>query len=191
MKRVLLISLAVIALQAPALGHGDATPSRFNVLLSGGSEQNVIRIWLSPDGRDFVITSIVPLEVGGTVCTHREGMPNELVCGARSIASFEVNAGAGDDRIVVARKVAVPVTLRGGPGADVLVGGGGDDRLLGGSGDDALTGRGGDDALYGGSGNDRLFGGSDIDICNGGPGRDFAASCEVRRRVRSATSGSS
>jgi len=189
MKRVVLISLAVIALQAPAFGH--AAPTRFNILLSGGSEQNVIRIWLSPDGRDYVIASIVQLEVGGTVCTHPEGTPNELVCEARSIASFEVNAGAGDDRIVVARKVAVPVTLRGGPGDDVLVGGGGDDKLLGGPGDDALTGRGGDDALYGGPGNDRLFGGSDVDTCNGGPGRDFAASCEVRRRTRSATSGSS
>jgi Ca2+-binding RTX toxin-like protein len=191
MKRVLLISLAVIALQAPALGHGHATPSRFNVLLSGGSENNVIRIWLSPDGRDYVITSIVQLEVGGTVCVHPEGMPNELVCEARSIASFEVNAGAGDDRIVVARKVGAPVILRGGAGDDVLIGGSGDDRLLGGSGNDALTGRGGDDALYGGPGNDRLFGGSGNDTCNGGAGRDFAASCEVRRRARSTTSGSS
>lgn len=189
MKRIVLISLAVIAVQAPALGH--AVPSRFNILLSGGSEQNVIRIWLSPDGRTYGITSIVQLEVGGTVCAHPEGRPNELVCEARSIASFEVNAGAGDDRIVVARKVTAPVTLRGGPGDDVLIGGGGDDKLLGGPGGDALTGRGGDDALYGGPGNDRVFGGSGVDICNGGPGRDFAASCEVRRRVRSATRGSS
>ena len=30
----------------------------------------MIRIWLTPDGRTYVIDSIVPLEVGGTVCEH-------------------------------------------------------------------------------------------------------------------------
>ena len=65
-----------------------------------------------------MIDSIVPLEVGGTVCANPPGKPNELICQAASIGGFEVNAGAGDDTVGVAANVPVPVTLRGGAGDD-------------------------------------------------------------------------
>jgi Ca2+-binding RTX toxin-like protein len=178
MKKAVLIALAILATQAPALGQ--AAPKTYNVLLAGGSEANSIRIWLTPDGRNYVIDSLVALEVGGSVCHNPEGTPNQLLCEAPLVGSFEVNAGAGDDRVVVARNVSIPVTLRGGAGDDLLVGGTGDDRLLG---DDILVGRGGDDALYGGPGNDQLLGGRGQDICDGGPGKDAASACETRRRA--------
>jgi Ca2+-binding RTX toxin-like protein len=169
MKRVILIVTALLAANAAA---AHASKPSLTVLLAGGSEPNTISISLSADGRSYTIESASPLEVGGTVCTHPEGMENELICEAAPIGGFEVNAGAGPDSVSVGRAVPVPVTMRGGAGEDRLAGGGGDDKLLGGSGDDVLVGRPGADSLYGGPGNDRLVGCSGNDLLSGGSGED-------------------
>jgi len=170
MKKLLLISFALLALLAPAAAH--ASPKTYTVLLAGGDEANAIKIWLSRDGREYVIDSLVQLEVGGDVCSHPEEKSNELVCDAPSIAGFEVNAGGGDDRVAVARDIEVPVTMRGGGGDDFLLGGAGPDKLIGGSGDDRLVGGRGDDLLYGGPGADVLIGGPGNDVLRGGEGED-------------------
>jgi Ca2+-binding RTX toxin-like protein len=170
MKRAILI--ATMALVAQAASIADAAEPPLNVLLTGGSEANTIGIALSPDGRNYVIDSVAELEVGGEVCSHPEGQPNELVCAAPSIGGFEVNAGAGDDSISVAREVPIAVTLRGGPGNDRLVGGAGADKLVGGTGDDTLIGRAGGDSLFGGPGNDRLVGCSGNDLLRGDGGEN-------------------
>jgi RTX calcium-binding nonapeptide repeat (4 copies) len=170
MKKLLLISLALLAL-APGFAHAD-TQKTYTVLLAGGEEANMIRIWLSPDGREYVIDSAVQLEVGGSVCAHPEDQPNELVCAAPSIGGFEVNAGGGDDRVGVSNDVNVPVTMRGGAGDDFLLGGAGPDRLIGGEGNDRLVGGRGDDLLYGGEGRDVLIGGPGNDVLRGGYGTD-------------------
>lgn len=180
MKKAILISLAILA-ALPALAGGKAPT--YKVLVAGGSEANMIRIWLTPDGRSYVIDSRVPLEVGGSVCANPEGVPNQLICQAPLITGFEVNAGLGDDVVEVARRVSIPVTLRGGAGDDTLLGGGGNDKLIGGPGNDTLIGRGGDDSLYGGPGNDTLVGGRGEDTCVGGPGDDTARSCETVREI--------
>lgn len=175
MKKGILISLAAaLAALAIAMPAASATPTAktYTVLLAGGEEANAIHIWLAPDGRSYVIDSVVPLDVGGEVCAHPEGMPNELVCNAPEIAGFEVNAGGGDDQVWVARNITVPVTLRGGPGNDSLLGGAGSDKLLGGPGDDRLIGARGDDLIYGGEGDDTLVGGPGNDLLRGGPGTD-------------------
>jgi hypothetical protein len=174
MKRSLLVFLSLLLVQAAFLapaGAGAETKT-YNVLLAGGTENSMIRIWLTPDGRTYVIDSIVALEVGGNICANPEGEPNELICDAPAIASFEVNAAAGDDNVSVAPEVAIPVTMRGGPGADVLRGGSGPDKLIGGAGRDQLYGHRGGDALYGGPGTDLLLGGPGADRLNGGAGRD-------------------
>lgn len=171
MKRALLISFAILAILAPAVGH--AKPKAYNVLLAGGPEANAINIWVTDDGRNYVIDSAVPLEVGEAVCANPDGNPNELICHAPAIAGFEVNADGGDDRVWVAKDVEVPVTLRGGGGDDVLVGGRGADKLIGGGGDDRLVGWHGDDVLYGGAGKDALIGGPGDDVLRGGPGTDL------------------
>lgn len=170
MKKLLLISFALLALLAP--GSAAGAEKTYTVLLAGGDEANSIKIWLSPDGREYVIDSLVQLEVGGSVCMHPEGNPNELVCAAPSIAGFEVNSGAGDDRVSVTKDIAVPVTMRGGAGDDVLIGGAGPDKLIGGQGNDRLVGWRGDDVLYGGPGDDVLIGGPGSDVLRGGPGED-------------------
>jgi Ca2+-binding RTX toxin-like protein len=170
MKKILLISFAVAALSAAGVARADS--QTYTVLLAGGAEESDIRIWLTADGREYVIDSIAELEVGGEVCVHSEGKSNELVCPAPSIAGFEVNAGGGDDRVAVARRVTVPVTMRGGAGGDVLTGGAGDDKLAGGFGRDRLDGGLGDDLLIGGEGNDLLLGGPGRDMLRGGYGKD-------------------
>ena len=182
MKKLLLISLSLLGLLAPAAHAEEKT---YTVLLAGGAEANKIEIWLSSDGREYVIDSVVQLEVGGTVCTHPPDKPNELLCLAPAIAGFEVNADGGDDRVSVAKDVGVPVTMRGGAGDDVLIGGGGLDKLVGGAGDDRLIGWGGADLLYGGTGADVLIGGRGADVLRGGPGVDTLAGGPGSNEVRS------
>jgi hypothetical protein len=182
MKKLLLISFALLALLAPVVAQ--AAPQTYTVLLAGGGEANMIRIWLTPDGREYVIDSVVQLEVGGEVCTHPEEKSNELVCDAPAIAGFEVNSGPGDDRVTVAKDVGVPVTMRGGPGDDFLLGGAARDKLIGGPGDDRLSGWRGADLLYGGPGEDALIGGPGDDVLHGGPGMDSLAAGPGEDSVR-------
>lgn len=172
MKKLLLT--AVVAVAAVLAVPANASPGLV-VILAGDEEANTISIGLSADTRSFVIDSANPLEVGGGVCTHPEGMETELLCEAARISGFEVNAGGGDDQVTISRAVSVPVTLRGGAGDDRLAGGGASlgDKLVGGAGDDVLLGRGGPDALYGGPGDDRLYGGAGPDRLVGGPGSDL------------------
>jgi Ca2+-binding RTX toxin-like protein len=181
MKRAILIATMVLAAQAAAVAH--ATEPSITVLLAGGSESDTIGIALSADGRSYEINSASPLEVGGAVCSHPAGNQDELVCEATWIAGFEVNAGAGNDAVTVARGVAIPVTLRGGPGDDDLVGGAGADKLIGGSGNDILVGRAGADSLFGGPGDDRLIGGSGNDLLRGEGGEDFLSGGSGRNEL--------
>jgi hypothetical protein len=164
MKKVILIMLATLALTASSA----PAETTYTVVLAGGSAQNSIRIWLTPDGRSYVIDSAVPLEVGGTICENTPGVPTELVCKAPLVAGFEVNGGEGDDSVSVSSAIELPVTMRGGPGNDTLVGGSGPDKLIGGEGNDKIAGRGGSDVLYGGPGNDELLGGPGNDVLRGG-----------------------
>jgi Ca2+-binding RTX toxin-like protein len=170
MKKAILTVLVMIAAQAAAVAHAEE--KLVNVLLSGGPGGNVISIEVSQDGRQYVIESVAPLEVGGGLCSHPEGKETELDCEAAAIGGFEVNAGPGNDVVTISAKVPVPVTLRGGSGDDRLVGGSGPDKLIGGSGADTLIGRAGMDWLLGCAGNDKLIGGSGDDILNGGEGQD-------------------
>lgn len=175
MKKAILITLMVLAAPGWAASGSHAEELTYNVLLAGGAESNHIHIWLTPDGRSYVIDSIVPLEVGGTVCQNPPGNSNELVCQAVQVSGFEVNADAGDDQVRVASSVAIPVTMRGGSGRDLLGGGSGPDKLYGGAGPDKLVGHDGNDVLVGGAGTDQLYGGRGDDVLNGGPGVDILA----------------
>jgi Ca2+-binding RTX toxin-like protein len=178
MKKATLITLALLLASACLLStaaQGQTSPAAaptYNVLLAGGEEDNDIHIWLTPDGRTYVIESAVPLEVAGTICENPPGVQTELDCEAASVGSFIVNAVGGNDQVRVAPSVSISVTLRGGAGRDVLVGGSGDDSLYGGDGADRLIGSKGNDLLVGGPGNDVLIGGPGNDVLHGGPGED-------------------
>lgn len=187
MKKKILILLAVLAAQAATLApasFASTASTSYTVVLAGGAEQAMIRIWITPDGQSYVIDSVAQLEVGGTICENPSGNPNELICKAPLVAGFEVNTGTGDDAIFVANAVGIPVTLRGGAGRDTLVGGGGPDKLLGGDGDDRLMGRGGNDFVFGGSGADTIYGGSGNDALRGGPGDDTVGGGSGKNDVR-------
>ena len=154
--------------EAPRVHGADrlayvAAEHSINLVLAGSPGEDRITIELSADGRSYEIESATPLEVGGTVCTHPEKLPTELLCEAAPIAGFEINTGAGNDVVTLGRTVPVPATIRGGEGDDVLTGGAGADKLIGGPGEDELVGRGGNDLLIGGPGTDSL---------NGGPGQN-------------------
>jgi hypothetical protein len=170
MKKAILISLAMLAVHAPAVAL--ASRPLTVVLPAGGAEDHVIEVTLSPDGRSYVIDSNHVLEIGSPICTNSPGMQTELVCRANAITGFVVNAGSGNDTIGFGRSIPIPVTLMGGPGDDVLIGGAGDDKLLGGEGNDRLVGRAGSDSLYGWDGDDMLIGGSGNDLLRGGPGNN-------------------
>jgi Ca2+-binding RTX toxin-like protein len=174
MKKTILIVVAVlVALQsAGAFARAEAGP--VTLLISGGPTNSGLNISLTPDGREYLILSTEPLEVGGNVCEHpSEDVPNELLCKATAIAGFEVNGGSGSDSVHFSSDVPVPVTVRGGPGADRLIGGNASDKLIGGPDRDFLEGRRGDDWLLGGPGPDKLIGGPGNDQLRGGPDKDL------------------
>jgi Ca2+-binding RTX toxin-like protein len=169
MKKAILIALTLLAaVPAPLARAGEPV----NLLISGGKENNSFHIALSADGRDYVILSTVPLEVGGNLCEHPEERPAELLCTAPAIAGFEVNSGGGSDIVFFTSDIPVPVTIRGGAGRDSLLGGGAADKIIGGPDDDRLIGRRGNDLILGGPGSDRLFGGPGDDQLRGGPDED-------------------
>jgi Ca2+-binding RTX toxin-like protein len=169
MKKHFLIAVACFAALAAPVAHAEGP---LTLLLAGGSEDNVIRISLTPDGRAFAIVSSTPLEAGGDICWHPEERANELLCKAPAIAGFEVNVGGGEDSVVLGSDIPIPATLRGGPGRDRLTGGGVSDKIVGGAGADYLSGRRGDDWILGGPGPDRLLGGPGNDQLRGGPDTD-------------------
>jgi uncharacterized delta-60 repeat protein len=68
-----------------------------------------------------------------------------------NITSIVVNAGSGNDTVVVSTAISLPATLNGGNGNDTLRGGDGNERLNGDGGNDQLNGRDGRDTLSGGS----------------------------------------
>ena len=68
------------------------------------------------------------------------------------VAQIDVNAGAGNDTVVVDPRITLPTVLDGGPGNDRLRGGSGPNTLIGGPGNDVLTGTPGRDTLSGGPG---------------------------------------
>jgi uncharacterized delta-60 repeat protein len=89
-----------------------------------------------------------------------------------SVNRVLINAGDGDDTVLIASGINVPTETHGGKGNDNLTGGGHGDILFGEEGNDTLLARGGDDILVGGNGNDYLDGGSGRDLLIGGWGQD-------------------
>jgi len=170
MKKSILIAamLFVGAFAMPA----HAETGLVTLLINGNGQNNGFSVALSPDGREYLVTSTLTLEVGGDTCTHPGNAPDELECKAPAIAAFEISTFGGDDRVTLSGDVPVPATIRGGPGNDRLLGGAGADKIAGGTGEDFLSGGKGDDWLFGGPGSDRLLGGPGADQLHGGPGED-------------------
>src|SRR4051795_13120992 len=118
MKKSLLILLTLCAILLVPSAHAESGP--LTLLLSGNGADNVFRIGLSPDGREYLIASGAMLEAGGDVCRHPEERATELACNAPAIAGFEVNVAGGNDAVTFGSDIPIPVTIRGGPGKDRL-----------------------------------------------------------------------
>lgn len=101
-----------------------------------------------------------------------------VAAGSRRLGDFAsvnrvlVEAGNGNDRVLVGSTVTIPVELNGGDGNDSLTGGAGNDRLIGGIGNDTLRGGNNNDTLLGGDGTDSLFGETGNDVLLGDLGND-------------------
>lgn len=113
-----------------------------------------------------------------------------LVCSWAGVAAVTVNAGAGDDRIVVTAPIpTAPLFIDGDAGNDsidvaaidsllTVHGGDDNDNITVGQDSNAvlvpvvLNGDAGDDALHGGPRGDTLIGGPGDDVISGGTGND-------------------
>jgi hypothetical protein len=145
--------------------HGPGGVSWVHVKAAPG-EINVID--LSRDGSFPVVRDAGAPLVAGAGCQAR--VDGSVQCPG---GTFMVDAGDGDDRVVVRADASVD----GGPGSDVLEstifaglsGGDGDDVL---SGDGSLDGGPGADRLTGGPLPDELEGGAGADAIDGGGGID-------------------
>ena len=98
----------------------------------------------------------------------------------RSVKRIIVNAGGGDDAVIISTGVPACYVfggdgndrISGGDACDTLSGGAGNDTIEGNGGDDRISGGGGRDLLRGGAGNDRIFGDDGNDVLDGGDGDD-------------------
>src|SRR5664279_4412456 len=168
---IAILACASTAFLAPAAARADEP---VNLLIIGSSAEDMVKVELSPDGRNYVIHSSLLLEAGTGVCAKGPNLAEpELVCAATAIASFEINGNGGNDTIELSRQVPVPATIRGGAGADHIVGGSGNDLLIGGEDRDEIKGGAGDDSIHGGPGNDFLIGGPGNDSLYGDSGSDL------------------
>jgi hypothetical protein len=100
----------------------------------------------------------------------QQGYVIEGYCPLAGANGLYVDVGDREDTVSVT--APLPVTLRGGTGADVLSSGDLADDVEGGDGNDALDGGGGRDRLYGGDGADDLRGGAGDDAVFGEAGAD-------------------
>ena len=57
MKRAILITMALLVSLAPVPAAAKGGEVTYTVLLAGGEESNAMHIWLSSDGRSYVIES--------------------------------------------------------------------------------------------------------------------------------------
>lgn len=101
--------------------------------------------------------------------------------GPRAARSVAIDAGFGNDAVVVDPSVNFPLFIQGGAGDDYLKSGSGPAALLGGSGNDILIG--------GGSSNDLLLGGAGNDVLHTGGGQDMVSMDDLYRKVMNGRDG--
>jgi Ca2+-binding RTX toxin-like protein len=93
---------------------------------------------------------------------------------ANDTFDLTLNAGAGNDTVVINTSLLRGITVNGEDGNDIITGSPDDDILNGGAGNDTLNGNGGDDRITGNTGADTMNGdaGNDVMVWNPGDGSD-------------------
>jgi Ca2+-binding RTX toxin-like protein len=131
--------------------HLDATlDARGSLYVTGTDGNDRIEIWRAARG-------VLRVDVNGATTDFA----------TTQVGSIHVNAGAGDDRVLLAKRTP-HARLRGGDGNDSLRSGSGCDWLWGNDGNDTLDGGHGSDVLRGDRGADDMTGGLGTDTADYG-----------------------
>ncbi|MEL6104936.1 MAG: PKD domain-containing protein, partial [Planctomycetota bacterium] len=125
---------------SPTLGRIEAD-GRLVVHVGPESEQRIEGDLSDGDDVIFVSTN----EDNGSTVITGFGTDQEF----EGVTSVFIDAGFGDDKIVIDQQFTLPVTVLGGYGDDDITGGGGRLTALGGWGDDVISGGSADDELFG------------------------------------------
>lgn len=178
--------LVELALFGPALTAGSVQIEGDKIVFRGGNNEiNTIEIDpATPTNDDLALAVAItdtsrPLIIVGPGCT---ASGNRAVCERRSLIALDL----GDKNDRVSQKLtaqALPMSVNGGTGDDVLIGGVLPDTLDGGSGNDTIDGGEGNDLLLGGLGDDRITGGLGVDKFFGSSGADTINSQDGRAEV--------
>jgi uncharacterized delta-60 repeat protein len=137
------------------LEAGGAAPGV--VTLNGG-----VMTVTGSDDDDFIVINPVGRFVGTRQGVGRRFEPGE-------VTSYSVDAGAGDDAVVVREDDSRPAVIFGGVGDDRIAGSRGDDTLFGNAGNDRIDGHEGHDLIHGNGGRDKLSGDTGIEGASFGP----------------------
>ena len=147
MRACVLTVLILLALAAPAsaatvsVGNGTlrvvAQPGEWNAI-------NVAPPFFPGPVPSLVVTDVGPPPVAGPGCLPTLE-PGSVSCGSGGVAAIEVDAGDGDDSVLVS--APVPTRMWGGAGNDEMSGGSAADMLDGGTGSDSAEGGPGDDNI--------------------------------------------
>jgi Ca2+-binding RTX toxin-like protein len=144
--------------------NGDGTDTNDG---GDGADEQVM------NGRNTTDDMTVANIAGGRVRFDRLA-PGAFGLDMGTIERLTLNSFAGDDKLVTAAGVTLPITVDAGPGNDAITTGDAADLVQGGEGVDTLNGGAGGDRILGNPGNDVMNGnaGDDVLVWNNGDGTD-------------------
>ncbi|MGH2955439.1 MAG: hypothetical protein ACRDL6_00390 [Solirubrobacterales bacterium] len=176
---ILAVGLVALLWAAPSQGATASSAGGFLTITGGPGESNEIEVSYSPTVPQYQVVDVFSRITAGTGCVPT--LSGAAVCSPVGVARIVVDAGDGADIVDLLLENApgaIPATVRGGRGSDLLFGSTGADALVGGAGSDVMTGRGGNDELFGGKGSDVFSGGVGLDRLFAADGRrDRKLSC--------------
>ncbi len=147
--------------EAPASAVKSAAPNSVGAVTSHlEAGVLVVRGTDNADSIRINQTTTGLLRVFSTTTTGGRTPPERMVrFNAHQVRIIVVDAGGGNDIVLIEATMRKRAFLYGGYGNDSLYGGAGADQIYGGQGHDKIYGRDGDDILVGGTGNDVIAGG--------------------------------
>jgi len=152
-RAILLTALALLLLGAAPAAAGGLVTLDGGVLRYTGDDVEPVNVTIGLDGDELTIdenASRIRAAPDGPCGVDETGY--RAICPAAGVERIEVTLGlVGSD---VRIRAALPATISGGPGDDLIVGGPAEDAIDGGLGQDILAGGPGADLLHGGDGED-------------------------------------